>query len=151
MGTTALVKLERTMKLFAVRLPAAGDKELHDTSEKMARKSTSKLGSRPGSRGNYHRMPEDIDQMTKGKFHGVELARGGTMIAAEYGATFHHVFGEKIEAKKMKRRVFGARVKRWTAGKVVGKTVKADIPRLERDLAITFDRTAEKLFTKAGL
>ena len=146
-----LETLERTMRQFAVKLPAAGDRVLKDTSNQMARQSKSKLSSRPGSRGGYKRMPQDISQETKGKHHGIELARGGTMIAAEYGATFHWVFGKRVAAKSMKRRVYGGRVKRWTSGKVVGKTVKADLPRAERELAVAFDREAEKAFTKAGL
>ena len=146
-----MLKLEKALKQFAVRLPKAGDKVLETTSEQMARRSKSKLGSRPGSRGSYKRMPEDISQETIGGHHGIELARGGTMIAAEYGATFHWVFGNRIQANKMKRRVFGARVKRWTSGKVVGKTVKAELPKTERKLAIAFDKEAERIFDRQGI
>ena len=146
-----LQKLEKALKQFAVRLPEAGDKVLEDTARLMAREGKSKLASRPGSRGSYKRMPEDISQETIGGHHGIELQRGGTMIAAEYGATFHWVFGNRVTAKAMKRRVFGARVKRWTSGKVVGKAVKADLPRAERKLAIAFDKEAEKLFDRQGI
>ena len=150
-GLDDIAKLERTLKLFAVRLPEAGDKSLERTSHKVANQSRGKLSSRAGSRGKYKRMPEDMGQESKGKFHGIELQRGGTMIAAEYGATFHVVFGKRVTAKSMKRRVFGARVKRLTSGKIVGKTVKADLPRAEKDLALTFDKRAEADFRKAGL
>ena len=146
-----LERLEKSMRQMAVKLPKAGEKVLEKTSEQMARQSKSKLSSRPGSRGSYKRMPEDISQKSKGKIHGIELQAGGTMIAAEYGANFHHVFGNRVPAKSMKRRVFGARVKRWTSGKVVGKLVKADLPKTERKLAVAFDKEAEKIFSKAGL
>jgi hypothetical protein len=146
-----LEKLEKAIKQFAVRLPKAGDKVLEDTSELMARQAKSKLSSRPGSRGNYKRMPQHISQATIGKSHGIELQAGGTMIAAEYGTTFHWVFGNRVTAKSMVRRVFGARVKRWTSGKVVGKAVKADLPRAERKLAIAFDKEAERIFDRQGI
>lgn len=146
-----LQKLEKALKQFAVRLPAAGDRVLEDTSRQIARQAKSKLASRPGSRGSYKRMPQDISQETIGGHHGIELQRGGTMIAAEYGSNFHHVFGRRIPVKSMKRRVFGARVKRWTSGKVVGKTVKADLPKTERKLAIAFDKEAERLFDRQGI
>jgi hypothetical protein len=81
----------------------------------------------------------------------VSIDRGGTAIAAEFGATFHTVFGKRVKQASMKRRVFGARVKRMLSGKVVGKVIKADLPSMERNLAITFDQTAEADFRKAGL
>ena len=146
-----LLKLQKALKQFAVRLPESGDKVLEDTSRDMARQAKSKLGSRPGSRGSYKRMPEDISQETIQGHHGIELQRGGTMIAAEYGSNFHHVFGNRIPVKSMKRRVYGARVKRWTSGKVVGKAVKADLPKTERKLAIAFDKEAERIFDRQGI
>jgi hypothetical protein len=146
-----LAKLELVFKKFAVRLPEAGDKVLEQTSQQIARQGKSKLGSRPGSRGKYKRMPQDISQETIGGHHGIELQAGGTMIAAEYGTTFHWVFGRRVVAKTMKRRVFGARVKRWTSGKVIGKLVKAELPKTEKQLAIAFNKEAQKMFDKAGL
>ena len=144
-------KLHKAFKQFQVRLPDAGDKVLEATSRKIATQGRSKLSSRPGSRGDYKRMPQHLNQATIGGHHGIELQRGGTMIAAEYGTTFHWVFGTRVVAKSMKRRVFGARVKRWTSGKVVGKLIKAELPKTERELAIAFDKQAERIFDKAGL
>lgn len=146
-----LVRLERTLKLFAVRLPDAGEKSLEDTAAKNAKRSKGEVMSRPRSRGKYHREPEAYSETVRAGAHAIEIERGGTAIAAEFGANFHTVFGKRIPVKSMKRRVFGARVKRNTSGKVVGKTVKADLPAAEKRLALAFDRTAEKLFRKAGL
>lgn len=146
-----LVRLEQALKLFRVRLPDAGEKVLGDTAEKIAKESKGKVMSRPGSRGSYHREPESYDTQMRSGAHAVEIERGGTAVAAEYGANYHYVFGHRVLAKSMKRRVFGARVKRWTSGKVTGKLIKADLPAAEKRLAIAFDKSAERTFDRLGL
>lgn len=146
-----LLKLERAMRRFAVRLPDAGDEVLEDTAEMMERDSSRAVATRPGSRGSYHREPGAYGTAVRNGAHAVTIERGGTAVAAEYGANYHHVFGRRVLAKSMKRRVFGGRVKRWRSGKVVGKLVKADIPHAEKRLAIAFDKAAEAEFTKLGL
>lgn len=146
-----LVALHKAFKLFQVQLPDAGDDVLKDTAKMIARESASKVQSRPGSRGSYKREPGAYDAKMRNQAPSVEIQRGGTAIAAEYGANFHVVFGNRVAAKSMKRRVFGGRVKRWRSGKVVGKLVKTDLPDAEKRLAKAFDQTAEKTFTRLGL
>lgn len=146
-----LVALHKAFKQFQVILPDAGDDVLKDTAKMITRESAGKVMSRPGSRGGYKREPGSYDAVMRNQAPAVEIQRGGTAVAAEYGANFHVVFGNRVAAKSMKRRVFGARVKRWRSGKVVGKLVKADLPAAEKRLAIAFDKTAEKTFTRLGL
>ena len=146
-----IAKVEKVLKSFATRLPEAGALSLEDTAETVARASKGVVMHRPRSRGNYHREPGAYSDVIRKGAPAIEIERGGTAIAAEFGANFHTVFGHRIAAKSMKRRVFGGRVKRNTSGKVVGATVKKDLPRAERDLALAFDKTAEKAFRKAGL
>lgn len=149
--TKDLVKLEKALKLFAVRLPEAGQQELKDTTELIDRAATSLVSQRPGSRGSYKREPTAYGHTIRNREPAVEIARGFTAIAAEYGANFHTVFGNRVPAKSMKRRVFGARVKRWKSGKVVGKLIVTDLPKAERRLAKAFDKEAERTFTRMGL
>lgn len=151
MDTKDLLKLQKAFKQFAVRLPDAADEVLVQTAKTITRESASKVMSRPGSRGGYKREPGAYDAVIRNAANAVEIQRGGTAIAAEYGANFHTVFGNRVVAKTMKRRVFGARVKRWRSGKVVGKLIKADLPAAEKRLAIAFDKEAEKTFDRLGL
>lgn len=151
LDTKDLMKLEKAMRLFAVRLPDAADEVLVDTVRDISKDSASVVMSRPGSRGSYKREPDAYDAVIRNKANAIEIQRGFTAIAAEYGANFHHVFGKRVPVKSMKRRVFGARVKRWRSGKVVGKLVKTDLPAAEKRLAIAFDKEAEKTFTRLGL
>ena len=150
-NTKDLVKLEKAMKLFAVRLPDAAEDELKDTTNLIEKAAVGAVSQRPGSRGGYKREPGAYHHGMRNKAPAVEIDRGFTAIGAEYGANYHVVFGNRVLAKSMKRRVFGARVKRWTAGKVVGKLIKADLPKAEKRLAIAFDKEAEKTFTRLGL
>lgn len=149
--TKDLKRLEQAIKLFAVRLPDEGEKVLAKTAKSMAGDAASKVMSRPGSRGSYHREPEAYDTAKRSGAHAVDIQGGGTAIAAEYGATYHYVFGRRVTAKSMKRRVFGARIKRWSSGKVVGKLIKADLPAAEKRLAIAFNKDAERVFDRLGL
>ena len=151
LDTRDLMKLEKAMKLFAVRLPDAADQVLVDTAKDISSDSRNVVMSRPGSRGSYKRQPDAYDAVIRNKANAVEIERGFTAIAAEYGANFHTVFGNRVAAKSMKRRVFGARVKRWRSGKVVGKLIKTDLPAAEKRLAIAFDKEAEKTFDRLGL
>ena len=146
-----LIKLERALKLFAVRLPDAGEKVLEKTAEQNAGRSGSLVMSRPRARGKYKREPGAYSDVKRKGAHSIKIEAGGTAIGAEFGANFHTVFGKRVAAKSMKRRVFGGRVKRNTSGKVVGQTVKKDLPQAERRLAVAFDKAAEKEFRKAGL
>jgi hypothetical protein len=148
---SGLPALEAAFKAFAVRLPEAGEEELKDTVRKNTTRSAQAVMSRPGSSGKYHREPDAYSDTVKAGAPAIEIARGGTAIAAEFGANFHTVFGKRVPVKSMKRRVFGARVKRNLSGKVVGRVVKADLPAAERRLAVAFDRAAEREFTKRGL
>ncbi len=146
-----LQRLELVFKQFAVRLPEAGEKVLKKTAQQNTRRSAGAVMGRPRSSGRYKREPGAYSAKEKKGYQGIEIKAGGTAIAAEYGTAFHTVFGRRVPVKSMKRRVFGARVKRATSGKVVGRVVKDDLPKAERRLAIAFDETAEAAFTKAGL
>ena len=145
-------QLNLAMKTLQVRLPKAGEQVLQDFAQDISRDAASLVMSRPGSSGKYHREPEAYDwTSSRGGHPAVEIERGGTAIAAEFGATYHTVFGHRVTQRSMKRRVFGARVKRALSGKVVGRATKKGLPVVERDLAVTFDRTAEMEFRKRGL
>jgi hypothetical protein len=152
MNTRDLQKLQASINRLRTKLPEAGTDVLEDAARSHATKAASAVMSRPGSSGNYKREPEAYDwTANRGGDPAVSIDRGGTAVAAEFGATYHTVFGKRVAQKSMKRRVFGARVKRALSGKVVGKTIKQDLPSMERDLAVAFDRTAEAEFRKAGL
>lgn len=150
--TRDLKQLNLAMKQLQARLPKAGEQVIADFAQDTARDAASRVMSRPGSRGNYKREPEAYDwTASRGGDPAVSIERGGTAIGAEFGANFHTVFGHRVPARSMRRRVFGARVKRTLSGKVVGRATKDGLPRAERDLAIAFDRTAEAEFRKRGL
>jgi hypothetical protein len=145
-------QLDLALKHLQVRLPKAGTEVIEGFAQDISRDAASLVMSRPGSSGRYKREPQAYDfTASRGGHPAVKIARGGTAIGAEFGATYHHVFGRRVPQRSMKRRVFGARVKRALSGKVVGKATKAGLPRVERDLAVTFDRTAESEFRKRGL
>jgi hypothetical protein len=133
------------------RLPQAGTEALEDAVVRNTAKSAQAVLGRPGASGKYHREPEAYDETTRKGAPAIRIQGGGTAIAAEYGATYHTVFGRRVKAASMRRRVFGARVKRNTSGKVVGRVVKADLPALERRVAVAFDRAAESVFDREGL
>jgi len=152
MNSRDLQKLQASLNRLRTKLPEAGTEVLEDAARSHSTKAASAVMTRPGSSGRYKREPEAYDwTANRGGDPAVSIERGGTAIAAEFGATFHTVFGRRVPQKSMKRRVFGARVKRTLSGKVVGRTIKQDLPNMERELAITFDRTAEADFRKAGL
>lgn len=147
-----LKQLDLAMKTLQARLPKAGEEVIEGFAEDTARDAARAVMSRPGSSGKYKRQPEAYDYTaSRGGHPAVEIERGGTAIGAEFGATYHTVFGNRVTQRSMKRRVFGARVKRTLSGKVVGRVTKAGLPKVERDLAVAFDRTAEKEFRKRGL
>jgi hypothetical protein len=149
--TRDLDKLERAFKRFQVRLPEAGEKALGEAVERDARQSAQTLQSRPGASGRYKREPGAYSDVVYKGDPAVRIEGGGTAIGAEFGTTYHYVFGRKVLAKSMKRRVFGARTGRGRLGKVVGKTAKANLSKTEREIALAFDREAEAEFRKAGL
>lgn len=151
LDTRDLDKLEGVFKRFRVKLPEAGEKALAEAVQRDATQSKSTLSSRPGASGRYKREPEAYSDVMYRGDPAVRIEGGGTAIGAEFGTTYHTVFGRKVLAKSMKRRVFGARVGRGRLGKVVGKTAKANLPKTERDVALAFDREAEREFRKAGL
>lgn len=151
LDTRDLDKLEKAFKAFLVRLPDAGEDAIAKSVQRDATQSKSTLSSRPGASGKYKREPEAYsDVMYKGD-PAVRIEGGGTAIGAEFGTTYHTVFGRKVLAKSMKRRVFGARTGRGRLGKVVGKTAKANLPKTEREVALAFDKAAERQLRKAGL
>jgi hypothetical protein len=152
MDTRDLRAVQAAINTFRTVLPEAGTKVLEEAAKDNSRKAASAVMSRPGASGKYKREPEAYDwERSRGGHPAVAIERGGTAIGAEFGANFHTVFGRRVSAKSMKRRVFGARVKRTLSGKVVGRVTKQALPGMERDLAIAFDHTAEREFTKRGL
>jgi len=148
-----LRQLQAAFNALRTRLPEAGTQVLEDTAHDVSKRAAGAVMSRPGSSGRYKRDPDAYDWTASRNGHpAVEISGSSpTAVGAEFGATYHTVFGRRVAAKSMKRRVFGARVKRALSGKVVGRTTKAMLPKVERDLAIAFDRTSEREFTKRGL
>ena len=150
--TRDLKQLNLAMKQLQVRLPKAGTEVLEGFAQDVECDASRLVMTRPGSRGSYKREPQAYDWTANRRGHpAVSIERGGTAIGAEFGATYHTVFGRRMLAKDMKRRVYGARVKRLLSGKVVGKATKLGLPKAEKDLALAFDKTAEAEFRKRGL
>ena len=135
-----------------VKLPDAAEAELAEIVGDDATDAQQFLSGRPGSRGRYKREPERIGHTDnyRGRPAAI-IERGGTMVAAEFGTKLHYVWGRPVQARSMKRRVFGARVGRGRLGKVVGKTAERNLPQTERRIAVAFDKAAESEFRRAGL
>jgi hypothetical protein len=146
-----LRRLQASLNAMRVQLPQAGTDALEDSAKQNTRRSAQAVQSRPGSSGKYKREPGAYSQTVRNGAPAIKIQGGGTAIGAEFGATYHTVFGRRVKAASMRRRVFGARVKRQTSGKVVGRVVKADLPALERRVALAFDKSAERVFDKQGL
>lgn len=143
-------RLTAALKRFPNELIDAGQDALEETTKQLAKDAKHAVRARPGG-GSYKREPGAYRATKTGGNPGVSIQGGGTAIAAEYGTTWHTVFGDRIRASTMKRRVFGAQVSGDLDGYVVGKLVKRNMPGDEKDLAKALDREAERQFKKAGL
>jgi len=151
-NTRDLDKLERAFRRMRVKLPDAAEAELAEIVGDDAQDAQGFLSGRPGSRGAYKRQPERIGHVDNYRGHpAATIERGGTMVAAEFGTKLHYVWGRPVQARSMKRRVFGARVGRGRLGKVVGKTAERNLPDTERRIAVAFDHAAEAEFRRLGL
>ena len=152
MDTKDLDALERAFKRFRVRLPAAAEDALEDSVKTDTRDAAQFLAKRPGASGKYKRDPGAYRFAENRGAPAVEISSSSpTAVGAEFGTNVHWVFGRKVAAKSMKRRVFGARTGRGRLGKVVGKTAERNIPKTERRIAIAFDKGAAKILKREGL
>lgn len=151
-NTKDLERLHKAFRRLRVRLPEAAEKELAKVVGDDAQDAARFAMSRPGARGKYKREPEAYGHVDSYKGDpAITIERGGTAIGAEFGTTYHTVFGTKMLAKSMRRRVFGARTGRGRLGKVAGKTAEKNLPKTERRVAVAFDKEAEREFRRQGL
>lgn len=127
----------------------AADDELEQIAEDHARKAAQRVRSRPGG-GVYRREPDAYDAETRGGAPAISIEGGGTAIGAEFGRRFHDVFGRRVTASSMSRRVFPVPAS-GRLGYVVGAIIEGDTRRMEDRLSRAIDKRAEAEFRRRGI
>ena len=130
------------------RVPAVARLEMRGFAKAIATESRSRLAAREGG-FRQKRVPGAIGSDNAGDKFIVYIERERGMVAAEFGARTHHVYGRKMKQTAMRRRTAGG----WgRTGKVVGPLMsKPRNTKRNRELADKGLTTISKELSRFGV
>lgn len=139
---------QRAWSSIVRSVPAVMRLELRGFGKAVEKESKSRLGRREGG-FRQQRVPGAIGSDNAGDKFVVFIEREKGMVAAEFGARTHHVYGRKMKQTSMRRRTAGG----WgRTGKIVGPLMsKPRNTKRNRELADKGLTTVSKDLTRFGV